>query len=467
MDQGKQEKRLVTNTLILLIGTLFSSVFSFFIVPFYSRWLSASDYGIYDLFVTYVSLLQPVLTLSCGEACFRFLLERREEQEKNSTIGQTFVISIIGLMVGSVVVVFLFVFGKQSYLLPFVCLLFTSTMFVQCGYIARGLRKPAVYTMANIIYLLSMAASVTIMVYFMNMGAAGILFGSSIGYCCGSLYAISSCGIWKSLYRFRLETNIVKGLVAYSIPLIPNTISWWIVGVSDRSLVSLFLGPAVNGVYAIASKVPSLCTTMFGVFHMSWQESASDAINDNERSIYFNRVFNRIVPLCLCLCMCVLSVNRYMYRFIWDEKYIDGYYHVPILITAAIFSFLAQFLGGVLVALKKTKINGTTTVAAACINVVFNFMLIRIIGLYAASMSTLASYFILFFIRAILIRKDFRIKVNKRVPVMLLMYTAVICSQFSTSEMVGAVTVVFSIAVTLLLNKNIIDGLFCKILKRR
>ena len=68
----KREEKLVKNTAILTIGTVFSSVFSFVLVPIFSRWLSTSDYGTYDVYLTYITLLIPMVTLACGEPLLDF-----------------------------------------------------------------------------------------------------------------------------------------------------------------------------------------------------------------------------------------------------------------------------------------------------------------------------------------------------------------------------------------------------------
>lgn len=466
MDQERRARRLVTNTLVLSIGTAFSSAFSFFMVPFYSRWLSVSEYGTYDLFVTYIALLQPAITLSCGEACFRFLLEEDAHKEKKSIISSSFAISMSGLIAGSGLLIIIFFTRGEIYVIPFICLLVSSTIFSQCGYIARGIRKLQVYTISNILYLVTMAVFVTIFVCFMKKGLTGILLGASIGYGAGCIYSFCTCKIWKSLKWRTINKYKIRKIVKYSIPLIPNTISWWIVGVSDRSLITIFLGSQANGIYAIATKIPSLCTTVFSVFHMSWQENATDALNDEDRNEYFNKVLNQVIPLCFCVCMIVLSTNRYMYEWIWDPQYIDGYYQVPILLTAAAISFLAQFIGGILVALKKTKINGISTVIAACINIILNCLLIKMMGLYAASLSTLVAYISLFLIRALLIKNDFTIKINKKSVISVLLYLIVILSQFSSNDMVGLSVVIYSIIISAMINRTSINILFRKILKK-
>ena len=66
----------------------------------------------------------------------------------------------------------------------------------------------------------------------------------------------------------------------YSIPLIPNQLSWWIVSTSDRLIISYLLSVAQNGVYAVANKFSSMCITVFNIFNLTWTESASMHIKD-------------------------------------------------------------------------------------------------------------------------------------------------------------------------------------------
>ena len=64
------------------------------------------------------------------------------------------------------------------------------------------------------------------------------------------------------------------------------------------------------------------------------------------------------------------------------------------------------------IALKKSSTIARTTIAGAIINVLVNLALIRFIGLYAASISTLVSYASTALYRRIDIRKYIKIKVN-------------------------------------------------------
>ena len=50
-------------------------------------------------------------------------------------------------------------------------------------------------------------------------------------------------------YVYSSKTELIK-LLKYSLPFIPNQLSWWVIGVSDRTIISWFLNVAENGIYS-------------------------------------------------------------------------------------------------------------------------------------------------------------------------------------------------------------------------
>ena len=73
---------------------------------------------------------------------------------------------------------------------------------------------------------------------------------------------------------------------------------------------------------------------------------------------------------------------------------------------------MATFLGGIYVAYKKTKSVGITTMIAAIVNLLIDLTTIRFIGLYAASISTLISYTVLFVYRMVDVQKIVFVKIK-------------------------------------------------------
>ncbi|BCP62257.1 hypothetical protein SUT380_14450 [Streptococcus parasuis] len=54
----------------------------------------------------------------------------------------------------------------------------------------------------------------------------------------------------------------------YSVPLIPNALSWWIISASDRTIVTYF-GISINGVYSASNKFSVIIVTLFLIFNLT------------------------------------------------------------------------------------------------------------------------------------------------------------------------------------------------------
>ena len=466
-ENAKREKRLLIGTALMAMGTVFSKAVSLVMVVFYSRWLSAGDYGSFELFATYVSLLIPVATLSCGEAVFRFLLEDKDERRKKEVISTALIIMLsgVGLSV-AILSVFRGDLFKQ-YFLEFLLLYIAETIYSIMTYSARGLHKLKEYAIAGMVNGAIMAISTTILVRVAGLGLSGLIIGTTLGYVAGSLFCVGKVKILHYVDFQSVSKETGKEIIGYSAPLIPNSIAWWIANVSDRTFIDIFLGSEYNGIYSIANKVPSLCITIFNVFHLSWQESTSDIIEAGEDPTnYFNSILQKLLPTLFSVSIAVLSVNFLLFRYVFDPKYMSGYWHVAILVTATILSFVAQFFGGIFIGLKNTKVNGFTTLLAAAVNVVIDLAFIRTIGLFAASLSTLIAYAFLFTVRYMIIRRRYKITFGKKGVIYAGIYCYFIVSQYVNITWLHVVNVAAACVLFYVANESFVKSILTKVKNR-
>ncbi len=102
------------------------------------------------------------------------------------------------------------------------------------------------------------------------MGATGMLLATFIGYLTGSAYLFFSLKLYRYFNFSENKRRILKILLKYSVPLIPNALSWWIFSASDRLIVTTFLGADYNGILAVALKFSSIITALYTIFDTSW-----------------------------------------------------------------------------------------------------------------------------------------------------------------------------------------------------
>lgn len=456
--------KLVKNTLILGIGTILSKGMTFLMVPFFSKWLTASEYGSFDLFITYVTLAVPVLSLSVGEAVFRFLID---DTDKKSIVTNSTIILGIAIAISVLFGFFLNNRIQKGILFSLELLLISQLVNEYLLCYVRGRKRLECYTLANLLTMFAIVFFTTWYVYVNQMGLEGMLLGYASAYTISNIFLLFKQKVYRNISLKYASLIEIKRLLMYSFPLIPNSISWWIVNVSDRTIVSYTLGMATNGVYAIANKIPSLCTTIFSVFHLSWQESVAEAINEPDRNVFFDQVLNRIIRIYVTICIGVLGCNYFFFSWIFEERYIKGYNQVPILIFAVVFSAISQFFGGIFIAIKDTKRNGSTTVCAAVVNLVINIIFIRYIGLYAASISTLISQLFLCVIRYRYIKELYKINIYHSNIILLCIFVYFgIIQYLQKNSFIALVNLGLAIVTFFLFNMDIIELIIKRVLKR-
>ena len=68
---GNKSKELVKGTLIYAIGSFGSKILSLLIVPLYTFFIVPEELGNYDLILTTVNLLIPIITLQITGAAYK------------------------------------------------------------------------------------------------------------------------------------------------------------------------------------------------------------------------------------------------------------------------------------------------------------------------------------------------------------------------------------------------------------
>lgn len=77
----QNNKALLTGTIVYAIGNLGTKILTFLIVPLYTYYISTSDMGDYDLLITSVSLLTPLISLKISDATYNWMIKKTARNE--------------------------------------------------------------------------------------------------------------------------------------------------------------------------------------------------------------------------------------------------------------------------------------------------------------------------------------------------------------------------------------------------
>ena len=461
-----REKQLVKNTIIVAIGKISTQFISFFLLPLYTAVLSTKEYGVVDILNTYISLLIPLLFLQIDQALFRNLIDVRNEQNEQKRIISTSFITVTAQTIFIILVFFIFQsFIKSEYKWFFIgniIMAMYSNLFLQ---ISRGQGDNFTYSLGSVVSGLGTIILNILTIVVLKWGAYGMLFSILSANLICSIFLYIRLSLNKLIRLKSFDITLLKELWKYSIPLVPNHLSWWIINASDRTIITYLLGLSVNGIYSAANKFSSVCVSFFSIFSLTWSESASLYIHDKDSSVFFSKIINDTIKLFTSLSYVIISIMPFVFGYLITGKdYSDAYFQIPILMIATIFNIVVSLFGSIYIAMKKSGEIAKTSIYSALINISINLLFINKIGLYAASISTLISYLSMSIYRYVDIKKYLRIKLDLKFIICSIIILPIILISYYLKNIISCgIIFIFVCIISLYFNFSIIKGIFLQL----
>lgn len=463
-----REKSLLKNTMIITIGKICTQLITFLLLPLYTSVLSTEEYGIVDLLNTLISLMLPIITFQIEQAVFRKLIDNRNnEKEIRKVISTTIFTIIFQIIIYSIVFILLssLVNNKYKYfLLTNVMACIFSNIMLQ---ISRGLGDNKCYAIGSFLTALSTIILNIILVVALQLGVYGMLTASLCGNVISAIYILIVKKIYKYLSISLWNFDLLKTLWRYSIPLIPNAISWWIFNSSDRIIVSAILGIGQNGILSAAYKFPGVYITLYNILNMTLTESASLHINDSDVSEFLSNIINTIFKFFAAIGLGIIVCMPFVFSIMINEKFYDAYYQIPILMISTICNIAVSIISVIYIAKKDTKAVAKTSAIAALINLTVNLLLIKFIGLYAASISTLVSYLVMAIYRYKDVQKYVKINLDRNYLIILaILIPIILISYYVNMFCLNLIMLAFIIIFAIISNKELIEKTYFYIKKQ-
>lgn len=451
-----KKKELAKNTIIIFLGKVCTQLISFFLLPLYTGYLSTKQYGTVDLIQTYVRLLVPLITIELEMGVFRFLIDARgKDKETKDVMTNNFTILFLALFLFSVVYLIVTQFIEIDYRFLILFDVFICTITGNLLQVARGFGKTLDYSIACIITGASTVLLNIVLIVYCGMRVPGMVISMAVANGLGALYLFIKLKMYKYFNKKLIDKLLIKKMVKYSAPLVPNSLSWWIVSVSDRSIVSAVLGTAANGIYAISNKFPTLLSSIFAIFNMSWCESATLHINSEDRDEFFSDICNTVVKLFTSLGVGLIACMPFIFPILINSKYDEAFIYIPILALGVVFNVGVSLYSSIYIAKKMTKEVAATSMLGAIINIVVNVVLIKYIGLYAAAFSTMISYFIMMMYRHFDLKKHLNIKYEKGIFIKtILIFTFAIILYYQRNIYLDVLNLVVVCIYAVIINKE-------------
>lgn len=411
-------KKLFSNTIIFAIGSFSSKVLVLLLVKVYTTYLTPEEMGINDVITQIANWLQPLVTLTVSEAIIRFGLDKAYNKIRVFTLGN--IVCFAGLAVLGIILPIVAISGvADKYLSGYSLLLyvyiFSSSLKLVYSTFVRALERVKLFAINGILTTFFTLVGTLLFMIGFKMGNTGYLLSIIVSDLISVVFLTFTAKLWRYIDFKRIDRELLRTMLQYSIPLIPAQILWLITNSSDSFMTTHYLGSEANGILSASYKIPNLVATVYMMFGQAWNMSAILENDSEDRDKFYTNVFNLNQCLLYILAAGCLMIVQPLTSIWLGESFQASVKYSPILIYSSVFSCFTTFLGSIYLASKETKRSMITSLFSGIINVGLNIILIPRIGLYGPPISTVASYLTVFIIRAYDSRKlvPFDLKIKK------------------------------------------------------
>ena len=416
MDDVRKEKqdsnksnRLVKNTFLLFISNFASKILSFLMVPFYTSILTTSDYGTADLISTTVLLVLPIFSMLMDEAAMRFVLDK--EIDKKQVFTVSLALSTVGFLVVLCISPLILLIDSLRPYYSFTILYYVSLwLYNLFSNFVKGLDKFGIITIAGIIHTILYIGVNIFTLVILKLGIYGYLLATSISNLITAIFIFVVCGLYKYLINIKkLNFKLGKQMVKYSLPMIPDYISWWINNASDRYVLGYFCDSSTIGIYSVAGKIPTILNSLSSIFSSAWKISSADDFGSEDSKRFFAKIFDVYSTFLMIGSSLLIVMTKFLAKILFANDFYVAWEITPILLIANVVSAQAIFVGSIFTASKKTKTLFYSSMGGAIINTICNFYLIPQLEGIGAAIATVCGYFTILIANIILTRRIIKI----------------------------------------------------------
>ena len=464
---GKYRK-LFQNTIVLTIGQMSGRLLGFLLIPLYTSVLATSEYGTYDIIVTTVTLLSPLLTLVISEATLRFCIDKEYE---NSDV---FTFSILITLAGSCVLIVLMPLAaqvealRQYYLWIVVFFITTNIQSVLLQYL-KGIGSVVEYTIMGFAgCVLTLVSNIVFLLVF-QWGIQGYLMATALSHTVIVISIFFRNRMWKKLKNpLLLDRNICRQMLAFSMPMIPNSISWWVSNSSDKYMLMYFVSASAVGIYSVGYKIPTILTLFVSMFVAAFQLSIFEVFGEKHDQHFYVNTYRMTSAMLFPMASVLIFSSKYLAYILYQNAFYESWKVGCILILSFVFNSLSSLLGTLYTAEKKTLFLLISTSAAAVINIVLNLLTIPHWGFYGAAIATLISYMSVWLLRIWhqkQTRKIFVVNITTLVSISLVVIQAFVELKYGVNQVLLSASITMLVVCIAVVELNRI-GLF-KVLANR
>lgn len=191
--------------------------------------------------------------------------------------------------------------------------------------------------------------------------------------------------------------SLLKSSLKYSTPLIPHQVSGWIMSMSDRFIITYFVGLTQVGVYSFSFQIAQAVNVVSHSINQAYLPTLYLELSKNQPNWKKLKKINLIYGVALLtLTLAILLIFLALYPYVIPDTYRESSTYIPWLLLAFFLLSISRIASNYLMFFKKTNYIASSSVILGLISLVLNIVLIQIYGTIAACWVSAGVFLLLF-----------------------------------------------------------------------
>jgi O-antigen/teichoic acid export membrane protein len=406
---GSQLVELSRHSVIYGIGGLMSRFLSVLMLPLYTSYVSAGDYGRVELLMTLMAVVVVVVRGGANFGFIRFYFMDKDREYQRRLVRTVFWAQMtystlaMGLCIlfASQIATLLGITDNGPHLqgsgtslvIATAVLLWVNVNYAQMTNLFRVEKRSVAFTIATLLNIGITVPLTVILVVVYKEGPLGIIVGNLSGTL---VVYIALLGYRREQLGLQFDRKLLRTLNKFGFPLMAAGLAMWVTNFGDRLMLNKLLhghyAIVQVGQYSLANKIGSAMVLLFTAFQIAWPAFAYSIEDEKEAKRAYSFVLTYLLFIAAWAAIGLSLFAPWIVHFLGRKpSYWPAANAVPALAFSSVF-----FAGFIVVTIatgrmRNTKFNWIAATAGAILNFSLNLWLIPAYGMVGAAYATLAA----------------------------------------------------------------------------
>lgn len=411
------------------ISNFLSKCMLYLFTPLYTRVLSKVEYGLYNNYLSWQSILVVVLTLDLGATVAIAYIDYKDPKKFHQYIGTiSFLSLVVPLFFGIIMLVFSQQFSQLFGMAPvYILFIVISMCMTNALQIFQAEQQSKVqYKLSSALTLGAAAGNMLLTLLFVWLfrdKLLGVVLGGIIGT------AVVNCSVYFYVFRrsFCVKGEYVRYALRIALPLLPHMVSSILLGSSTKILITRFCGTEDTAFYSVVNNCAMVVLLFVNSVNTAWVPWFFNRM-DNKDYASVQKVTRVTIPLVGLCALAVCLAGPEVVLVIGGASYAPAVRMIPPMIFSCVVRYVYTLYVNIEFYNKKTGGISIGTVITALAHISLNIVLLRLFNYQAAAYTMLLSELLLLIIHMFIVKKQGMWHVfNNRQNILLLAVAGVAC----------------------------------------